>query len=256
MAGWGGAAFAVQRALEIAVFEGPTFFVVAVYALALGTTFALHRATRGPLVLSVAFAVGWTLFVEGVVVLVLADPIPLAKLGMLELLLALPLASLIVRRFATDPEDAWFRRYARLVVAISLVVALPLGVAGAVGSYKADPAPYGRAKLVLVDGPFSEDFLARFMGVSDRTLCHFDALRSETSGMDPRVRDELISACDLFARDDRRACQCMTELLVSRSHDAKERRKRFRYLELASAVPFGIALLFAWRGRREREKPS
>ena len=252
LVGWGGAAFAVQSVLEIALFEGVGFFVVVAYALALGTTFALHRATRGPLALAVAFAFGWALVVESIVLLVVVDEPRPSELRIVVPLLALPLGSLIVRRFATNGEDAWFRRTARRVVPLSLLVALPLCIAGAVGSYRADPGPYSRAKLVLVDGPFSDDFLSRFMGLGDQTLCRFDALRSATSGLDPAIRDELITACDLLARDDFHACQCMTKLLVSRWHSKKESQSRFRYLALASAVPFGVALLFAWGGRRER----
>lgn len=249
MVGWGGAAIALWITFWMAALGNPLGPVVAAYAVALGTTFALHRATRGPLVLAVAFGFLWALFAGGIALLA-EDSRVLYKRGLLSLPVVLPLVALIVRRLATDPEDAWFRRYAWWVAPPSLVLALPLLVVGAIGSAKHDPVPYAVARRDLVD-PSSMAFGSWFAGSTDASPCRFELLRSGRSDADPAVRDEILRTCDHFTKNDpRRACHCMDDLLLSRWKTEMKRRDDSFRLALLSALPFGIALLFAWRGRR------
>ncbi len=261
MAGWAGAAFAVQTAFAMALVWGPDVYVVAAYGVALATTFALHRATRGPLMFLVAFGLGWALFVEAAAFSVGADDFALPKRATIALLLALPLVAFVVRRFATDAEDAWFRRHARRAVSLSLVVALPLLVAGAIGSWKADPKPYGDALRALRDGRCGGYFLSFLSGV-DRapgSPCYAEherrwaAFSAESSHVERKVRGEVVEACGRFGTSDAtRAIDCADELVSVRLRAATKRRDDFRIVALAASVPLGIALLFAWRGRRER----
>jgi hypothetical protein len=48
-----------------------------------------------------------------------------------------------------------------------------------------------------------------------------------------------------------RASVCADDILISRYRVIEGRREGYRTLALASALPWALALLFAWRGRRE-----
>jgi hypothetical protein len=208
-------------------------------------------------VLTVAFGLGWALLVEGVAFSVAAEEVPLPKRIALALLLGLPFVALVVRRFATDAEDALFRRHARRVATLALVVGLPLLATGAIGSWMADPDPYGEARRALGHRPCGGVF-GWLLGAQPRSSAclseherRWATFSAASSRVAPAVRGEVIEACGRFgAKDPTRALDCADALLVTRWHAVRERRDDFRNVALASALPLGIALLFAWRGRR------
>src|SRR5512145_2111475 len=95
-AAWCGAAFAVQTAFAMALMGGASASVALIYALGLLATFPLLERTRGPVLLVVAFGLGFALFAEGVAFAIDAEETPLARRLILATLLALPLAVLVV----------------------------------------------------------------------------------------------------------------------------------------------------------------
>jgi hypothetical protein len=253
-AGWCGAAFAVQTAFAMALMGGASATVALIYVLGVLATFPLHLRTRGPLLLVVAFGLVFALFAEGVAFAMDAEETTLARRLVFATLLALPLAALVVRRRALDAEDEPFARHARTVVVASVAVALPLFVAGMAGSLRADPAPYERARRALDYSPLQTLLLEGFSfdRATNGKRC-WSALESSWTGIAAPIRLELQRACEaLVARDPWGACACADELLASRSRTLRERRDAYRHVASASALPWAIAALFAWRGRRRR----
>lgn len=253
-AGWCGAAFAVQTAFAMALMGGASATVALIYVLGLLATFPLHLRTRGPLLLVVAFGFVFALFAEGVAFAIDADETTLARRLVFATLLALPLAALVVRRRELDAEDEPFARRARTVVVASVAVALPLFVAGIAGSLRADPVPYERARRALDYSPLQAFLLEGFsFDRADRGQRCWSALQSSWSGVALEIRLEAIGACEkLAARDPWAACACADELLSARSRSKRERRDAFRSVALSSVLPWAIAALFVWRGRRRR----
>jgi hypothetical protein len=253
-AGWCGAAFAVETAFAMALMGGIGSSVAVIYALGLAATFPLHEKTRGTWLLVVAFGLGFALFAEGVAFAIDAQEVALGRRFAFAALLALPLLALVVRRRATGEEDAPFARHARPVVAASLALALPLFVAGMAGSHRADPAPYERARRALDYSPLQTLLLEGFSfdRAANGKRC-WSALESSWTGIAAPIRLELQRACEaLVARDPWGACACADELLASRSRTLRERRDAYRHVASASALPWAIAALFTWRGRRRR----
>jgi hypothetical protein len=250
--GWCGALFAVQTSFAMATFTGVNAEVAAVYLLGLAATFPLHGKTRGPVVLVVAFGLCSVLLVEGVWFAVTTGDVPLARRLGTALSLALPLFALVVRRFSLDEEDAWFARHARRFVPLALAVAAPSLILGMLGARQADPSPYDRAERALGYSPL-EDLV--FEGVRfdrrGRNRSRWAAFQSAGSEVAPDVRAEVNRDCARFgANDPERACACADELLISRSRVVGRRREGFSFVALASSLPWAIAMLFAWRGRR------
>ena len=253
-AGWCGAAFAVQTAFAMALMGGASAPVAVIYVLGLLATFPLHGRTRGPVLLVVAFGLGFALFAEGVAFAIDADERLPARRFVFATLLALPLAALVVRRRALDAEDEPFARRARTVVVASVAVALPLFVVGLAGSHRADPAPYERARRALDYSPLQTVLLEGFsFDRAEHGRRCWSALQSSWSGVALEIRLEASRVCErLAARDPWAACACADELLSARSRSKRERRDAFRSVALSSALPWAIAALFAWRGRRRR----
>ena len=250
--GWCGAAFAVQTAFAITVTSGATAWVAVVYVLGLLATFPLHPKTRHSLTLVVAFALGWALFVEGIAFAISAEEAALAKRLVLAALLALPLGALLVRRRSLEPSDAWFGRSARRVVPLALVVALPLSAFGLHGALRTDPTPYERARRALGHDPLEMVF---FDGLSGDPRARgrrcWSSLESSWAAVTQDIRDRVYAACRGLAADDPwRACTCADGLLANEVRSLRDRRDRFHHVALASALPWAIAALFAWRGRR------
>jgi hypothetical protein len=163
-----------------------------------------------------------------------------------------PLAALVVRRWPTDARDAWFARHARRVVPLALLAGLPLFVAGAYGSFSTDPGRYERALAALGRAPFDV-----YEGVAfdrhEQDRQRWWAFQFASPRVEPGIVAEVGRDCGRYAASDpSRACACAGALVGSRFRAIERRRDRFRFAFLASAVPLGVALLFAWRGRRLR----
>jgi hypothetical protein len=218
-----------------------------VYSAGVSATFPLHRNTRGPLAMSVAFLLCALLFVEGMAYVFEGDDASLA----LAVLPGAPLAALVVRRFAIDENDAWFARHRRRVVPIALAIAAPPLFVGLWGVREANPAPYERAARVLSDTRFEDvaDAMAGHDGAA-RAGARWNAFRSGHTGVPSELRDEVERACGRLAGDAVRATRCGSELLTSRSRAVGKRRAVFVISALGAVLPAAIALLFAWRGRR------
>src|SRR5262245_15824639 len=238
----------------MSTFTGPSLSVTAVYVLGLAATFPLHRTTRGPVAMIVAFGLVAALSVEGARYALVAEDVALSKRLLTALALGLPLVALVVRRWATDSDDAWFARHARRVVVVALSVAVPLLAAAALGARHAEPSAYARAQRVLGYNPL-EALL--FEGVGFDRTAHarsgWTAFQSARSEVAPEIRAEVERACGRFgASDPERACSCADELLSTRYRTLERQRDDFRALGLFSALPWAIAALFSWRGRREQ----
>jgi len=238
----------------MALMGGVSASVAAIYVLGVFATFPLHERTRGPLLLIVAFGLGFALLAEGVAYVIDAEETTLARRLVFATFLALPLAGLLVRRRAVDVEDEPFARRARPIVVASVAVALPLLVVGIAGSLWANPAPYERARRALDYSPLQTFLLEGFsFDRAEHGRRCWSALQSSWSGVAAAIRLEVSPECEkLAARDPWAACACADELLASRSRTLRERRDAFRDAALASALPWAIAALFAWRGRRRR----
>ncbi|HEX6764334.1 MAG TPA: hypothetical protein VF103_02625 [Polyangiaceae bacterium] len=251
---WCGAAFALQTAFALSTLGGFDASVLVVYALGLAATFPLHRKTRTPGMMVVAFGLVGALCVEGIRFALVAEDVALSKRLATSSALAVPLLALVVRRWARGEEDDWFARSARRVVPVALLVAVPLLVAGVLGSRRSDPAPYARARRALGYNPLE---LLVFEGVEYDRQAHgrsrWTALQTADGEGLRDIRAEVNRRCEGFsASDPERASLCADELLSTRYRTLERYRDGFRALGLASAVPWAIAALFAWRGRRER----
>jgi hypothetical protein len=250
--GWCGAAFAVQTAFAISVTSGASIGVVLVYLLGFSTMFPLHPRTHGPLSLVVAFGLGWALLVEGIAFAMSADDTEASRRLLVAGLLALPLLALVVRRRSFDPSDEWFGRLAPRVVLLALVVALPLSAYGLFGAFRADLAPHERARRALGHDPL-EILLFEGLPFDSRARGRrcWSSLESSWSAVSREIRARVNGACRTLAADDPwRACTCADDFLASELRTLRDQRDRFRYVALASALPWAIAALFAWRGRR------
>jgi hypothetical protein len=257
MAGWGGALFVVETAFALGT-TGTTVWVVLLFLVGLAATFPLHATTRGPTRLFVAFGLCFALFVEGLAFSVSAAEVALSKRIAVAVALGLPLAALVVRRWPTDPRDEWFLRHARRAVPLCLLIGLPGFAVGAFGSLSADPAPYERALAALGNEPFGAaavDSIAFDRDEQDRR--RYAWLEFAQGAVDPAIFTEVDRACGRFlASEPSRACACAGVLMSSRFRAIERRRDGFRIALLGSAVPLGLALLFAWRGRRVNSTAS
>jgi len=249
LGGWFGAAFAVRTAFAMASFGSgwPLWAALVVYGLGFAAMFPLHGKTRGPLPIAVAFALCFALLVEGLA-FVLGDPG--ARRAVL-VLFALPLAAFVLRRWSVDDEDAWFSQNLRRVAPFALAFAFPPFAVGVLGARQADPTPYERAERALGYNPFEA---LVFEGVGFDRRAHAEsrwaAFRSATT-VTPEIRSDVERVCGHFAANDPgRAVHCAYERLTSKSEQVRKRRDIFRFSALASAVPWAILVLFAWRGRR------
>jgi hypothetical protein len=250
-AAWIAVAFAVDTLFSIVTIGGPTSFVAIAYLVAFGATFALHRSTRGRPLLVLAFGLGAALLVKGVSFAYAAEETSLSRRIGVAIALGLPLVALVARRWSVDADDAWFRRHARRVVPGALVLAFPLLVIGLVGANTADPSQYDRA-LGILDChtmPFAwrpiapagdEHQMARFL--------------SPVSGVAPSIQAEVRERCRRFDAAKEASCDCGHGLLSRKVAAIEKRRGGFRKAALASSLPFAIALLFVWRGRRRQSE--
>jgi hypothetical protein len=76
---------------------------------------------------------------------------------------------------------------------------------------------------------------------------------SPWSNVERPILDEVRGSCGRFIQNDpERASECADELLRTRAATIRARRDDYRTLGLVSAVPWAIAGLFLWRGRRDR----
>jgi len=249
LGGWFGAAFAVRAAFAMASFGSgwPRWVALVVYGLGLAAMFPLHGKTRGPLAIGVAFGLCFALLVEGIAFVLLE---PGASRPVL-VMFALPLAAFVIRRWSVDDEDAWFSRHVRRVVPFALAFALPAFAVGALGARQSDPTPYERAERALGYSPFEA---LVFEGVGFDRRAHAEsrwvAFRSASS-VSPEIRADVERMCGHFAANDPgRAVHCAYERLTSKAEQVRKRRDLFRVAAFASAVPWAILVLFAWRGRR------
>jgi hypothetical protein len=242
----------VQTSFAMATFTGVTASVAAVYGFGLAATFPLHGKTHGPVALILAFGLCSALLVEGVWFGAVSADVPLVRRLGTALALAMPLVALVVRRSSVDEDDAWFARHSRRAVPLALAVAVPSIVLGTFGIRHADPSAYNRAERALGYSPL-EDLLVEGVRYDrrGRNRSRWAAFQSAGSEVAPEIRAEVDRSCARFgASDPERACACADELLVARARAVERRREAFSFVALASSLPWAIALLFAWRGRR------
>jgi hypothetical protein len=244
-AAWFAIAFAAHTLFAIATVGRPTLWVAIAYVWALGSSFALHRNTRGPWLLALAFGLCAALVVEGIAFAYAAEAPPLLQRIAFAVALALPMVALVARRWSVDSDDAWFARHARRLIPGALVLGLALLFAGIAYARKHDPTAHVRALGILGCGwaPATDD---------EQRMKTFLSGWSRAS---PPVRAEVQEACGrLVESAAERACPCAHEFLSNRSAEILIRRQGFRTLALASALPLALAALFAWRGRRRRSE--
>jgi hypothetical protein len=252
---WVSVAVAAEILLSIATFpaggvlDETTLWAAIAYAVMLGSTFALHRGTRGPLLLAVAFGVCSALLVHGIYFASVSDQTPVPKRIGLAVLLSLPLLALVVRCRSLEADDAWFARRVRRVVPGALVVAFPMAIIGLVGTTKADPKDYDRALWTLDCHPVHA-LLRPMTPLADERRAS-EGLYPRR-GMSPSIRAEMREGCGRFDAAPELACDCGRALLSRRIEAIEERRDGFRAIALASGLPFAIAAFFAWRGRPKR----
>jgi len=277
-AAWFAIAFAVHALFAIGTVGELTPWVAIAYAWAFGSSFALHRNTRGPWLLALAFGVCAALVVEGIAFAYAAETMSLLRRIAFAIALALPALALVARRWSVDSDDAWFARRAGRLIPGALVLGLPLLITGIAYASKHDPTAYVRALAILGCDehgtglrPATDDERRKTTfphGWSRADAPHGilwvpandDKQRMTTflsgwSRASPSIRAEVQEACGrLLESAAERACPCADRFLSSRSAEIQERRERFRTIALASALPLAIAALFAWRGRRRRSE--
>jgi hypothetical protein len=292
---WLCVAFALELAFVGFLLGGSLAWIVGSYAVAVGMTFALHPVTRGPVVLTLAFAVCSALAAQGIYFTTKGE-VSLARREIAVVALSLPLVFLLVRRRACDERDAWFGVHAKRVVPVALAVAVPALVASVLGARSADPVPYERAVAVLGYNPFralGDQLSATMTGLTDglkiaaedggldslllamvpevvearsepelrrrdfaRTVESQERLTrflSPWSKVEKPILDEVRRGCGRFVQiDPERATECADDLLRTRAASIRAHRDDYRTLGLVSAIPWAIAGLFLWRGRRDR----
>jgi hypothetical protein len=250
LGGWCGAAFLVFMAHAYATdsYESlPSAAVV--YALGFAAMFPLHRGTRGPLVMSLAFLACWGIFVTGIVFLAtVVEAMPLISLAA-----ALPLAALVVRRFPVDESDAAFARHQRWVIPVVLVVAVPFLSLRIRDYRRSDPAPYERGVQRLgyaVAATFPK--IPRqppLYGAGPASELDWAGFQSATV-VTADVREDVLRACGRYVPNDDDQAICAQRHLISRLGEVRQRRNAHRVAAAWWAFALGIAALFAWRGRR------
>ena len=271
-AAWFAIAFAVHTLFVIATLGGLTPWVAIAYAWALGASFALHRSTRGPWLLGLAFGLSAALLVEGISFASAAEATPpLRRIGF-AVALALPVLALVARRWSVDSEDAWFARHARRLIPAALLLGLSLLIAGIVYARKADPTAHVRAIAILDCGAHGRPWRpatdeeqdarrrARPLHGAHWVPAADDGQRmkmflSGSSRVPEPIRAEVEATCGrLVESAAERACPCADQVLSSRLAAILKQREAFRAMAVASALPLAIAALFAWRGRRRRSE--
>jgi hypothetical protein len=254
---WFAIAFAVHALFAIVTVGGLTPWVALAYAWALGSSFALHRNTRGPLLLAVAFGVSAALLVEGIAFAYAAETASLLRRIAYATALALPVLALVARRWSVDSDDAWFARHAGRLIPAALVLGLSLLIVGITYARKHDATAHIRALAILGCGgrgwsrtEARHDPLWIPTGDDEQRMTTF---LSGWSGASAPIRAEVREACGRLVKSAAgSACLCADRFLSSRSVEIQKRRDGFRAIALVSALPLALAALFAWRGRRRQ----
>ncbi len=249
----------------------PTVLALALYLAALYASVLLHRVTRGPLPIASAAAVTCALLGLGLARL-LPDTLspgdllgrsigsPAAYRVLFAAAAALPAVLLVARRWRVDEADAWFARAKRWRLPIG-ALATALLVSGLVGRQINDPERYVEAKEVLggknpvldLVGVLFSVFTTHKQPTPDpasearRSLEAFFA----GSAVPESIKAEVRAACGQdIAAQPLRAHDCAHKTLYQGKLRLEERRMAFTWLALAAFPIGGVALAFAWRGRR------